>query len=267
MTKRQGFTLIELLVVIAIIVLLIGLLLPALAKARERARHMQSAANVRGMHTALYSYADGNKDKYPGLGRPDTIQSGYTDVDWDLDQSPDVAGNTVEARYFLMMGNNFFTGEGAISPFEVREKWSTQLVESRHYSYALLDIDDPSTLVAGRATEWRKTTNSLAPVISDRNVGPEDPTAQEVQSVATNRPGDWNGMIGWNDNHVDQSNTPVVKTKYHNKQFFVGSPSGFGDEGDYLFEGGERPDNYALFGDTEDDADMIHAENEINGDS
>lgn len=274
MNKRRAFTLIELLVVIAIIVLLIGLLLPALAKARERARHIQSAANVKGIHTSMFSYADGNKDQYPGLGTPDTIKETFTDVDWDLDQNPDISGNMVEARYFLMMGGSFFIGEGAISPFEVKEKWSTGEVMSNHYSYAMLDIDDTSTVphgqatTAGRVNEWQKTMNTQAVVLSDRNVGPVNPKAKTVQSVATNRPGDWNGMMGFNDNHVDQFNTPVVKTKYHNKQFHARKPPGFKERGDFIFKGGQNPDNATIFlPGGADDADMIHAGNETNGDS
>lgn len=63
--KQRGFTLIELLVVIAIIAILAAILFPVFAKAREKAREISCASNLRQLGLGVMQYIQDNDELFP----------------------------------------------------------------------------------------------------------------------------------------------------------------------------------------------------------
>ena len=82
---KRCFTLIELLVVIAIIAILAALLLPALSTAKNMAKSIQCASNMKQIGIVNASYADDNNSRLPNPA------GGFG---WDILLYPDSVPNT-----------------------------------------------------------------------------------------------------------------------------------------------------------------------------
>ena len=251
--QAKGFTLIELLVVISIIALLIGILLPALGAARRTARQMQSNANVRSIHQAMVTFAQGNGERFPGLDTRGRIIPGNPAQYYVGDtETTSESGGHPAVRYILMLRGSLLTGEILISPADTRTTWtenaSTSVdggrdrIQRSNYSFAMLRLqanDAEGDITNGDATnptlpkfgsisnEWRDTINTEAPVISDRNTGTNtwgtsvNATTGAIKSIHTTENGDWRGSVGWNDNHVTFETNNILRTKWSNGQSMV----------------------------------------------
>ena len=83
----RGFTLIELLIVVAIISLLISIMLPALGGAREQARSLVCAANLKNLSVAIVNYWTVENGRVPDVITPfnnaDFAAGARSDTDLD----------------------------------------------------------------------------------------------------------------------------------------------------------------------------------------
>lgn len=86
---RRAFTLVELLVVIAIIGVLVALLLPAIQAAREAARRMQCANNLKQIGLAMQNHLDARKTFPAGnvmKGNKNNVSASFTG--WPIEILP-----------------------------------------------------------------------------------------------------------------------------------------------------------------------------------
>ncbi len=246
--RQSGFTIQELLVVIVLVMVLVSFNVPVDAASRRTARRMQNSTQLRGIHQGLVTFANSNKNKFAGFDSRGNIIANSKEM---TGNSGD--GDTVEARFWILLDDDFFTPEYAISPSEVAEvdavewggnagtatvKWNA---DTKNYSYAMLGIKGaagqaPDNAFAGRGQEWQQTLNSQAIVLSDRNTGTN--ATNKVASIHSDDPGEWTGSVLWNDNHVQFETTQFFQTKYANGALHSDR---FGDGTDNLFDSEADP--------------------------
>lgn len=130
--RRRAFTLIELLVVIAVIALLIGILLPALGQARQVARQVKDATQIRGVAQGMAIWAQSHDEVYP---RPSEVDRNDATV---MASEPEIKDNTGNILS-LMIFNGIVPTELLVSPAEVSQLIEVDLEYEDAFPSAALD--------------------------------------------------------------------------------------------------------------------------------
>jgi len=162
-----------------------GVMLPALGAARRNVVRMENTTRIRGIQQAMLQYAQGNNQKFPGLGK-----------DNDL---------TVEGRFQMLLDGNYLTPEDLISPAE------PATAAPFNHSFRLLKIANEG----GRRAAWGSTANWESPVVSDRNTGPS--AGANARSIHSTRY--WRGSVAYNDGHTNFLGSNIIgSTRYGDVQ-------------------------------------------------
>jgi prepilin-type N-terminal cleavage/methylation domain-containing protein/prepilin-type processing-associated H-X9-DG protein len=215
--KKHGFTLIELLVVIAIIAILAAILFPVFAQAREKARAISCASNLRQLNMGMVMYAQDHDESFPQWQWDHSYQGGtdtsipngtnngtnlWINAIWPYVKNvgayhcPDDNLNATVSQFY---DGGWFTMKTAIGfpPEIVNALFSYGANEPLTYSYPrLASLDKPAEtlLVADMVTSlsgwegWDYDVNN-----------PNDPKRKwRLRRVAYANGNSWGDM--WNDN-------------------------------------------------------------------
>lgn len=194
--KRHGFTLIELLVVVTIIGILISLLLPAVQAAREAARRLQCANNLKQIGLALHNYHT-RHNVFP-MNTTGAVESGG------------VCGNGFYSWLALILPDMEQSGLYSSINFKIGMMDTCDQTSSSDYHTLTISATHPNAAAAATIV-----STYLCPSTGfQRN---------EVLGTASPAPGSYAGNLGWprNSTGLSKSLPPLA---HHNGLIGVINP-------------------------------------------
>jgi prepilin-type N-terminal cleavage/methylation domain-containing protein/prepilin-type processing-associated H-X9-DG protein len=150
--KRKAFTLIELLVVVGIIALLAAILFPVFARARENARRVSCASNLKQIGLGIMQYTQDYDERYPYQSAPDIGNYTTTPFDswikrlypytksWQIFRCPSVQDHPMAGGKPNGNNNNSYAANGTI----IRNGWADGYNPG---GLNLAAIEEPSSII------------------------------------------------------------------------------------------------------------------------
>ncbi len=145
--QRVGFSLPELLVVMTTISTLMAILLPSLGRAREQARRVACASNLRQLGFGLRMYAVDNDGWYPIeqlCGNPQSILVSSLFPEYLADRNVFYCPSAAAIEFYAQ--SNEYGGPGGDSVINTDENWARSYISYKYFSIMWRDTRMPLPL-------------------------------------------------------------------------------------------------------------------------
>ncbi|MCX5661788.1 MAG: hypothetical protein NTW19_19080 [Planctomycetota bacterium] len=220
---RRAFTLFELLAILVVLaVVAAAVVIPMLAAARRKAAMAQNANNLRTQHMGLAVVASGYGIHLPGLTDDPTNAHGNLAIPAGMTTTGSLTddGTVAAARWWIVFSITSFRRELLLNPLDTAKAYAWGPMTTANFSHAMLRITGTSSDRERRAM-WRDDNNALTVLLCDRNTGAGNADNQ-VSSLWTRRPGDWQGHVAWGDGHSTFERSQFVSMPHYCPGFPAG---------------------------------------------